>query len=58
MNEKFKETKSRKREEAEARAIEYGKLTTQQKLAQPNLGKKEAAKLTARYKEENVDGEQ
>ena len=56
MNEKFKDAKTRKRAEAEARAAEYAKLTTQQKLARPDLGKKEAAKLTKRFKEENANG--
>ena len=56
QNEKLKDGKSRKRVEAEARAAEYAKLTTQQKLARPDLGKKEAAKLAIKLKEENANG--
>lgn len=40
--------KLRKRTEAEERQAKYSKLTLEQKLAQPQLGAKERAKLLAK----------
>lgn len=41
--------KASKRKEAEERQAKYSKLTVQQKLDQPHLGKKERDKLLAKW---------